>query len=656
MTQDKNVYVQLDEIEHLLKRPEIFIGSTENDDKSIYIYDDEVKKIIKKNINYNQGFITIHNEIIYNAIDNITRSENTSTPCTKIEISIINNTIFISNNGLSIPVEKNEKIEWIPTAIFGELRTGSNFDDTKDRYTSGKNGYGAKLTNVFSKFFEVEIHDPKNNKIFKQTWKNNNSIKEEPIIEDNEYLNGFVKVTWIPDFKYFKIKSNYTNDYINLFKKLAYDIAGQNHNVNIIFNKEKIKYDSFLDYCQLYDVDNEIFVKEGKKLKGEYIYIEDNYIESIKEFESVLVLTPNYDKNNICISFVNKLLTTENGKHCDIWYEKLLSNICNTLNKKNKDKKKIIVTNDIKKFFNLYLTCLIDSPKFSTQNKEKLVGKEKKVKDKITNTYSVINCSITDEQLKKYMNIILKWNIITLIENHLKEKDKTLLNKEIKEKKNNRIPENYDKANKVGTIYSKYCSLVLCEGLSAKTYAVSGMAYVYKYMNKIGYDLSKLNVKSIHGRDFIGIYPLTGVPINTKNSTKDTITKNKVIMDIITILNLELNIDYILEDNFKKLNYGKIIILTDSDVDGTHIKGLLLNAFHTLAKSLLPKSYIVCMKTPILKIVTKNKNIMFYNEYLANKYIETYKKEISSIQYYKGLGTSTKDDIKQTYGVVIEKY
>ena len=287
MTQNKENYKKLNEIEHVFQRPDTYLGNTDNDIKNVYVYDNDSNKIIKKDINYNQGFVTIHNEIIYNAIDNISRSSNTDTPCTEIKLTITdNNMISISNNGLSIPIEKTNDDKWLPSTIFGELRTGSNFNDKESRYTSGRNGFGSKLTNVFSTYFEVEIHDPKNNRIYKQTWKENLSIKEEPIIKEKAVSKGLVRISWIPDFKYFKIKDCYDDDYIMLLKKLFHDIAGQHPDINIYFNGEKIKYKSFIEYCILYD--NVISITD-KKIKGEYIFIQDNIINYVLSLLEIIM-------------------------------------------------------------------------------------------------------------------------------------------------------------------------------------------------------------------------------------------------------------------------------------------------------------------------------------------------------------------------------
>ena len=634
MAEKAEKYQKITHIEHVLKRPDTYIGSVEKENKEFYIFDESNEKFIKKQMEYIDGFMRIHMEIIYNAIDNIPRSREQGLICDmiKIEINENLNKISVTNNGLSIPITQNNKNEYIPEIIFGNLMAGSNFDDKEDRYTTGRNGLGAKLTNIFSKYFEIEINDPQNEQIYKQIWENNMSKKNEPKIKKSKLKTGYVKITWTPDFEYFKLKQNhYTDDHIDLIKKIAYDIAGNSSKCTVMFNNTKIKFKSFFDYCKLYHDD----------LDKEHINIKHKNIELIDEFESNVVITAAYEKNsNMSISFINNLYTIDNGKHYQLWSDKILNGICQKLSKKNN----IVEQKDIKKFFNIFVSCRMINPTFKSQSKNQLTGSK-----------DIID---TDIDITTIINKIYKWDVINNIKAYLESKEDAKLKKTTDIRRKNIHIENYDAANKSGTKYSKYCSLLLCEGLSAKTYAVVGMSYIMSYISNMGYnitDLGENDERKIKGRDWMGIYPLRGVPLNSRNATNDQILKNREITDIIKILNVEKNVDYTIKENFEKLTYGKIVILTDADVDGTKIKGLLLNIFHDMFKSLLSLSYIVCMKTPILKINTKqHKDMLFYNEYLARRYIDTYKTDIKNIKYYKGLGTSNNEDIKQSFAQFME--
>ena len=175
---DEDIYTKKSQLEHILLRPDTYVGSTENNKILLWIYD-ELHKLKKTEINSIDALFKIYDEVLVNASDNSQNDK--SMEFIKVYINEETNEIHISNDGVGIPVTYHTKEKcYIPELIFGHFLTGSNFDDTKKRTTGGRNGYGAKLTNAFSKEFEVYIEDSKNNKTFKQIYKNNMSERTEP--------------------------------------------------------------------------------------------------------------------------------------------------------------------------------------------------------------------------------------------------------------------------------------------------------------------------------------------------------------------------------------------------------------------------------------------------------------------------------------------
>ena len=153
------------------------------------------------------------------------------------------------------------------------------------------------------------------------------------------------------------------------------------------------------------------------------------------------------------------------------------------------------------------------------------------------------------------------------------------------------------------------------------------------------------------GRRDFGIYPLKGKLLNVRNASTSQISNNKEITDIIQILNLKHNVDYSKETNFQTLSYGKVLILSDSDVDGRHIASLIICFFHRLFPSLLKRdeSFLSLCMTPIAKIKIKNENFTFYTDYHYQQKLEEIEEsnqKVQSVKYFKGLGTSTDKDIK----------
>jgi DNA topoisomerase-2 len=166
-------------VEHILHRPDVYVGSMEATECEMLVYDMESKKVEFRSVNYVPGLLKLFDEILVNAADNKIRDPSMD----RIEVTIKEhtNTVSIWNNGKGIPVIKHAQYEemYVPELIMGNLLAGSNFDDTQKRLGGGRHGYGAKLTNIFSTAFTVETADSVRKLLYKQTWRNNMSVCEQ---------------------------------------------------------------------------------------------------------------------------------------------------------------------------------------------------------------------------------------------------------------------------------------------------------------------------------------------------------------------------------------------------------------------------------------------------------------------------------------------
>ena len=612
MKRTTKTYVKKDPIEHIKDRPDMYVGSILLKDMDENIADDDFH-IRKKTIKISAGLIRIFVEILSNAIDNVERSKAGDQVCTTIKISInsITGETSVFNDGEIIPIEINdvEKM-YNHTLIFGNLLTGSNYDDTEERLVSGRNGLGAKLSNVFSKSFMVEGNDPVSKKKIVQKWSDNMTKADDPILTKNDSNKGYTKITYIPDFKLFQLEG-YTDDIIGLYLKYIVD-ASMLSKVKMFFNDRLVPVNNLLSYSKLY------FENKEENTEQEYLYIKN------KDSEVVLVSSSSFTEFQ-SISFVNGINTKVGGVHVDSWTEVIFRPLVEKFNKK-KDKPQISIK-DVKQFFWLFVNCSVPNPVFSNQEKEKLEAP--KLRD--------LNMKITD------LNKIMKWKVMNDIDEIIKSKELMVLKKsEAKKKGYNKI-EGYDPANLSGSKKSFECSLIICEGLSAKTYAICGM---------------DKGVYGKQGRDYFGCLPLRGKVLNVRNVTIATISKNVVIKDIIQALGLQFDLDYNDETNFKSLNYGKVILLTDADVDGLHIEGLILNMFHVLFPTILEREepFLVSMKTPIVRIFKKDGDILFYDENKFNKFVANQDGASFKSKYYKGLGTTKSEDVPDTFGEKMVQY
>lgn len=595
-------YVKKDPISHILDRSEMYVGSvrnkimeeyiaTQNDENNFYIH--------KENINMNPGLLRIFVEALSNAVDNVKRSnEEGNTKCTKICVSLNKETgeTSVWNDGEIVAIEKNEETnEYNHSMIFGQLLTSSNYNDEDERLVSGKFGLGIKLCNVYSREFKVSGLDPENKKIFEQVWTNNMKETEGPKIKRTTKSKGYTKVSWIPDFRRFNL-TGYTEDIINLYRRYVFD-AAMLTKVKVYFNDILLPVKDILSYSKF--------------------YLKPDNTEILKIKDGEIVITSS-NGNFEAISFVNGVYTAKGGIHVDSWSESIFRPI---VNKFNKPKKPQINISDIKKYFRIFVNISIPNPEFDSQSKMELTGPP-------INTKNISN---------RLVSTIMRWNFVEKIEELIRSKELIALKKKEKKVRGFKKIEGLDPANNAGGKLSSKCTLILTEGLSAKTYAVTG---IQKDWN--GYS----------GRDFNGIYPLRGKVLNVRNASTSSIANNKEITGIIQALGVRYGVDYTKEENFKTLNYGRVMILADADDDGIHIKSLILNFIHSLFPSLLKREtpFIISMQTPIVRIFLKSKNLIFYDEFKYQQYVKNNPDKKLKVKYYKGLGTSSNEEVLETFG------
>jgi DNA topoisomerase-2 len=581
MTQPK--YSKLDPISHILSRPDMYVGSKNIEKISEYVFYNN--QIVKKEIEISPAFVRTFQEILSNAVDNNERISNKK--MSYISVEITKSEISIKNDGAVIPIEKNKEDLYNHSLIFGHLLSGSNYDDEEKRFTAGRNGLGAKLTNVLSKEFIVEAVDPIKKLKLTQKWTDNMKNTENPSITKSSLKNGYTKITWTPDFKWFGMKELKKEEieFLSYLVLNAGMVTGLEVSVNkIILPNKLVEYFNLMispsdEMLKLSDENSKVFV-----------------VSSETGFES--------------ISFVNGIRTKNGGKHVLAWTDAVCKPIIDKIKKKSSSK---LSVKDVKIFFRFLIVTRISNPEFESQEKNEL------------KTAIKVN-PISTSQVSK----ILSWSIGKNLKELLLKKETTNAVKEIVSKTKHQKIDGYDKANYAGTNKRKDCSLIVCEGLSAKTFCVEGIDN---------------GIKGLFGkgRDYFGIYPLRGKILNTRNASPSIISKNVVVTNLINILGL----DYKNPKNFDKLNYGHLIILTDADTDGIHIEGLILNFFHSLFPELLKISFILSMKTPLIRIGLDN---YFYDERSWKKFTEKKSLKNLEIKYHKGLGTIKQNEVKKVFG------
>lgn len=602
MTSRANKYDKKTPREHVLTRPDTYIGDIELSTEIMDIYDETENKIIEKEIKYVPGLFKIYDEIIVNARD---ASENDSTCDTiKIDYNKDENYICVYNNGQNgIPVEEHpEHKTLVPSMIFGELLTSSNYNDEEERTTGGRNGYGSKLTNIFSTEFEVEVGDHNNGKKFKQTWTDNMSVPGKPKVTKYGKNTSYVQIKFYPDLKRFGLET-LDDDHYNLFYRRAIDLAGTSSGkIKIFFNGKKIDCNIFKRYISYYYPKETVYYEETERWKVGCIYVPDS--------------------NNKIVSFVNGISTYKGGSHCNYVIDNIIKKLINDfIKKKNKDIK--LSPTIVKENIIFFINTTIINPAFSSQSKHTLTTKVNKFGSKYEPSDALIKkiskCGIVEQVIKLAM---------------FKENSQLKKNDGKKQVRLRGIIKLED-ANKAGSKDSNKCTLILTEGDSAAGCARSGLSVV--------------------GRDNYGIFPLKGKLLNVREASIKQLMANEEINNIKQILGLRSEFKYDCDEEFNTLRYGKVMIFTDQDVDGSHIKGLVINFFHHTWPALLErKGFITSLSTPIVKAF-KGKDVKtFYNLTEYDNWCNTYPKGYK-IKYYKGLGTSTKDESKEYFKGINDK-
>jgi DNA topoisomerase-2 len=602
----KPKYQQLDPISHILKRPDMYCGSTRFRKVDDYVADTEFQ-ITKKNINMCPAILRIFIEVLSNANDNVERSKKEGIPCTKIKVTINKETgeTSIWNDGAIVPIELNpEQNCYNHSMIFGRLLTGSNYDDEEERVVAGRNGLGSKLCNVFSTKFTVTGCDPVNGKSISQTWTNNMRDTEGPIVKSSKVAKGFTCITWTPDFSHFGL-TGYTDEIINLYSRHVVD-AAMISKVRVSLNDVTIPINNLSKYAALYHTPTD------EKLL-------------IKTDSCEVLLTPSTEFE--AISFVNGVFTKLGGQHVDSWCEAIFRPIVEKFNGKGKVKSKTpkINISDVRQFFRIFVVATVIRPEFDGQDKNKLES---------PTVPAIVKAA--------HVNAIMKWSIAESIEDIIRSKEMMVLKKSEKGKTRVKI-DGFDPANNAGGKQSHECTLIVCEGLSAKTYAVAGI---------------QQGVYGKAGRDWYGILPLTGKILNVRNAAPTAIAGNKVVTNLIQAMGVRHDVDYTLDENYKTLNYGRLMIMTDADCDGIHIEGLLMNLIHSLFPSLLLRKipFVVSMKTPIARVFrTKQTDLLFYDERRFNDWLSKQTGKVN-VKYYKGLGTTKTEDVPDTFGLKMVEY
>lgn len=582
--------------EHIYEVPDTYIGSAEKDTIPVLVLSGDGSKIVEREGEIVPGLYKVFDEVLVNALDHHARLSSLPTPpdhpVKQIRVTADSSTgeISVWNDGMGIDVaEHPDQKVYVPEMIFGKLLTSTNYAKDEERVTGGKNGYGAKLANIFAKRFVVETVDSVRGKKYKQEWRDNMKTVGKPSVRACK-TKPYTQITWTPDYERFGL-TGLTDDILAVFHRRVLDCAAWcGAGVRVKWNDSAIPCRNILQYAKMVAGDAPVI-----QLKGNPRW-------------EVLVSVTERGEGFRQVSFVNGIHTSSGGKHVAHVTKQIVDGIGAVVKKRTK---KAVRPSAIRECLLVIVRSTIVNPSFKSQTKDELTTPVSKMGSK------------WELDAKDVPGIITKLALMDrLTEAQAAADDKAAAKTDGKKRSRiTGIPKLED-ASMAGTSSSAKCTLILTEGDSAATTAISGLKVI--------------------GREYYGVYPLKGKMINAKNASGAALHGNSEIQDLKKILGLETGKKY---RDVADLRYGKIMVMTDQDHDGSHIKGLVMNMLHAQWQELLGLGFMVSMLTPIVKAKRGSAEMSFYTLYdyeqwAASEAVQTARPKWK-VKYYKGLGTST---------------
>jgi len=632
----------------VLREPDTFLGSGVLQYDSEFVYDILSKSISVKSVFASQALKHTFTEALSNAQDAILRAKADDLPVGYISVKFLNQrTIEILNVGADIiSVKKNDQGVWIPESVLGNLLSGSN-SKAKNKTWVGKNGVGGTLVNIFSSRFQVEVWDHVRQLYYKQEWRNN-AVKTtpEPLIVENgkdQFENyqtipedcGAVKVSFDIDFSKFVtrdveevypeesiVQGFYGQKLMELYTRKVIDCSlatqvpvhlywtapeGDEVILDTVFAIKDIQEYSEMFFPEKpgnFLVYRPAFPKTWRPTKTEGV---------MADIQAIIYDTPD---EGFSFSFVNGQPTELGGVHVDETCKVIANYVMELVDQETSDKNTVKLTpQDIMNHLSVFVYATVPDPKFTGQTKGKL-----------TSPRPAIRWYESDIQPVK------EWSLVKAVKETLESKKKRLLSKTDGKKVRRINIAKAEDANMAGSTESHKCVLWLCEGDSAKNYALTLLE------NLAG------------GRNYNGIYPLSGKILNVMKANPEQMAKNKQVLELKIMLGLQEAVDYSKPENYRQLRYGKVGILTDMDMDGIHIKYLLTVFFGTRFAGILETGNMITWMSPIIRAKRGKQILRFFtmgefHQWKTSKPPSEIKKW--TIKYYKGLGGSTDAEVEE---------
>ncbi len=541
-----------------------------------------------------KGLHHLVEEVIDNSVD-----EALAGYCDRIEVTINEDgSITVDDNGRGIPVDvhKDYGISGVEV-VMTKLHAGGKFDKGAYKVAGGLHGVGVSVVNALSKWLEVEVR--RNGKIYKQRYERGKPITPLEIV--GEAKDTGTKVTFYPDDEIFGGK---TFDY-HILKKRLQEIAFLNKGLKIrLVDKRTGKEDAF--YYEGGIIEFVKYINKNKNPLHDVIYFEGE--KDGVHVEVALQYTDGYAEN--VFTFVNNIHTKEGGTHLS-GFKSALTRVLNEYGRKNVFKNnEALEGEDVREGLTAIISCKVPNPQFEGQTKTKLGNSEVK---------GIVE-TIMYEKLSTYLeeNPSVARKIIERALQAAKAREAARKARELVRRKS--YLESTSLPGKLADCTSnepEKCELFIVEGDSAGGSAKQG-----------------------RDRRYQAILPLKGKILNVEKASFDKILENDEIRAIISSIGTGIGDDF----DIRKANYHKIIIMTDADVDGAHIRTLLLTFFFRYMRPLIENGYVYIAQPPLYRIKKGGKEYYAYSD----EEMKRIAGDGTTIQRYKGLGEMNPEQLWET--------
>tara|TARA_B100000029_G_scaffold10056_2_gene10963 strand:- start:3086 stop:5020 length:1935 start_codon:yes stop_codon:yes gene_type:complete len=575
----------LEGLEPVRKRPGMYIGNTGED-----------------------GLHHLVNEILDNSIDEVISGH-----ASKINFEYKKNGwIVIKDDGRGIPIDFHPKFKKKRAfeIVLTTLHAGGKFNDGVYKTSGGLHGVGISVVNALSKKLIVQIY--KGGKKYSQEYSRGKSISKIKIVKCPNKAKG-TEVSFIPDEEIFETISFNPRKLYNFIKMKAVLVKG----TSISFNVDKSIIKDSTPSFELF------YFKNGIEE-----YLNQNAKNKIKLFEKKFSINNNFNQTEKCDlvvsfskneksmfrSFCNTIETPDGGSHENAIKNGIIKSIKLYGQKNNFSKSSLININDLIDFSDIIISIFITNPSFEGQTKKRIImPKLQKILEDMFQNEFLTWLNSNKHEARKLLDTLIERALLRTDLNKFRELER----KTIKEK--NRLP---------GKLVD--CSSKSVEG--TEIFIVEG-------------DSAGGSAKQARNREFQAILPLRGKILNVYSVSLSKIADNNEIQNLIQSLGCGIGKNF----QISKLRYEKIILMTDADVDGSHIATLLITFFYKYMKPIIENNKLFLAMPPLYKIYNKDKAFFAYND---NEKAKIIKKEFKNtppiITRYKGLGEMPATQLKET--------